>query len=231
MTIQCTLCILSTPYLLLQMLDQLLDRVSSLEAALIDANNFAEAERVRCEQTEAVIDSLLASSKMHFETLSKHTRLLADSSLMHSTSRRRALVPPLRATSQLRLQQSGSQTSRRHQHGPLLQDAATPAQQRLCNGDPQQQVGREQQDQLAALLKRSNSNPQETSSGADLGCSSSQQGRHKSQTVAEASGAGILMTTAKVCQVIHALNTCFAACQCQIEQKLGFFVSSCSRPC
>ena len=202
------------------MLDQLLDRVASLEAALTDANNFAEAERVRCEQTEAVIDSLLASSKMHFETLSKHTRQLAESSFLHSTFRRRALAPPPRAAPQLRLQQSGSQTSRRHHHGPLLLGAASSAQQRLGDEHPRQQVSSwEQQHQVPAALQRSSSN-QLVPSAANPGCSSSRQGQYPSQMVAETSGAGILMSIAKVCQVVcNALRAHFLqAGHCQVVQ-------------
>ena len=47
----------------------------SLESAVTEANKFAEAERVRCEQSEAVTESLLASSHRHDKLLAYHSKV------------------------------------------------------------------------------------------------------------------------------------------------------------
>lgn len=50
-------------------------RLMSLESAVTEANKFAEAERVRCEQSEAVTESLLASSHRHDQLLAYHGKV------------------------------------------------------------------------------------------------------------------------------------------------------------
>ena len=55
-------------------------RLSSLESAVTEANKFAEAEAVRCEQSEAVTESLLTRSKMHGKLLAQHSQVRGTSS-------------------------------------------------------------------------------------------------------------------------------------------------------
>ena len=50
-------------------------RLSSLESAVTEANKFAEAEAVRCEQSEAVTENLLVRSQVHGRLLAKHSKV------------------------------------------------------------------------------------------------------------------------------------------------------------
>lgn len=61
----------------MQVLDHILGRLTSLESAVTEANKFAEAEAVRCEQSEAVTESLLARSQMHDKLLAQHNKVTA----------------------------------------------------------------------------------------------------------------------------------------------------------
>lgn len=62
-------------HLLVQVLDHVLGRLTSLESAVTEANKFAEAEAVRCEQSEAVTESLLARSQKHDKLLAQHGKV------------------------------------------------------------------------------------------------------------------------------------------------------------
>ena len=59
----------------MQVLDHILGRLTSLESAVTEANKFAEAEAVRCEQSEAVTENLLARSQMHDKLLAQHNKV------------------------------------------------------------------------------------------------------------------------------------------------------------
>ena len=58
---------------MVQMLDNIVRRLTSLESAVTEANKFAEAEAVRCEQTEAITENLQAQSQVHDRVLAQHS--------------------------------------------------------------------------------------------------------------------------------------------------------------
>lgn len=71
-------------------MEEMVRRLMSLESAVTEANKFAEAERVRCEQSEAVTESLLASTHRHDQLLAYHGKV--SSVLCHNTTIQ--CVPP-----------------------------------------------------------------------------------------------------------------------------------------
>ena len=165
----------------------MLQRLTSLESALTEANKFAEAERVRCEQTEAVIESLLTCSQMHSDKLAEHARL-----------HRHALMMPRRAAPQLPPQRSRPQTSRGHLHMPLLLTAPPNAQ--LSTGSASPQARHQPQVSLSRSCYR-NQQLQPPLTSRQSGSSHQQLQQERAHTMADPSTAGILMSTAAPPQV------------------------------
>ena len=68
----------------MQAVQKLTGRISALESGLADAVSFAEAERVRSQQTEAILDNLSEAQKDLSDVLAEHDDALAAASPLHA---------------------------------------------------------------------------------------------------------------------------------------------------
>ena len=100
----------------MQAVQKLTGRISALESGLAEAVSFAEAERVRSQQTEAILDNLSEAQKDLSDVLAEHDDALAAASPLHA-------LPGTYSPQQLPLSRSRSlpQLSQRPVPVPRLQ--------------------------------------------------------------------------------------------------------------